>query len=160
MIKDPNCKNKHWKMDELDNLVFDEIRKLASDPRYITDAREAHQATTDTPEKIAILEKEIDKLDVQISRFMDLYGVGQFTIDQVGAKVGPLNKQREALQKELDDLNAESGELTEEETLQVVEAFEEVLSRGDFAEIRLTIETLISYIEIDNEDVHIHWKFL
>lgn len=161
MIKDPNCKNKNWKMEELDALVFDAIRQLALDPEAIHTARaENLKKNTAIAEKVAVLEKEIHKLDAQISRFMDLYGIGQFTIEQVSGKVNPLNEQRKALQNELDTLTAETGELTEEETLQIVRSFDEILASGDFAKIRLTIESLIYYIELDEDNVYIHWKFL
>jgi len=160
MIKDPNCKNKNWKMDELDTLVFNEIRQLALDPDYIRNARAEKLRQSDAPNKIEIIKKEIEKLDEQISRFMDLYGIGKFTIDQVSSKIDPLNERRTGLEKELENLNASVGELTEEETLRIVENFEEALGRNDFNEIRLIIETLIYYIEIDNEDIYIHWKFL
>lgn len=159
MIKDPNCKNKNWKMVELDNLVFNEIRKLALDPEYIHDLRQVRAKKTDTPNKIEIIQNKINELDDQISRFMDLYGIGKFTIDQVSGKIDPLNEQKVALEKELAELNASSGSLTEEETIKLVTSFEEVLARGDFNEIRLIIESLIYYIEIDNEDIYIHWKF-
>lgn len=161
MVKDPNCKNKNWKMEELDALVFSEIEQLALDPEAIHTARaENLKKNTAAAEKVAVLEKEIHKLDAQISRFMDLYGIGKFTIDQVSSKVDPLNEQRTALQNELDALTAETGELTEEETLQIVQNFHDILASGDFAKIRLTIETLIYYIELDEDDVYIHWKFL
>lgn len=160
MIKDPNCKNKNWRMEELDALVFAEIEQLALDPDYITAIRAEHLKTSDTPEKIAIIEKEIKKLDEQISRFMALYGVGTFTIEQVSKEVAPLNEQRSALTAELDSLNAETGELTVEETIQLVQSFGDILASGDFDKIRLAIETLIYYIELDNEVVRIHWKFL
>ena len=160
MIKDPNCKNKNWKMSELDDLVIKEIRQLALDPEYIRNARADSMKKTDVGDKVAILEKEIASLDAQISRFMDLYGIGKFTIDQVSGKIDPLNEQRSKLQKELDDLTAETGELTEEEAIQIVQKLDDILDRDDFNEIRQTIELLISYIEIDNEDVYIHWTFL
>jgi hypothetical protein len=38
------------------------------------------------------------------------------------------------------------------------EAFSEVLEREDINEIRMAIESLIYYIEIDNDDVLIQWK--
>lgn len=161
MVKDPNCKNKNWKMDELDNLVFDEIRKLAFDPEYFNEVKRYQRAkTTDEPSKIAILEKEIAKVDEQISRFMDLYGIGKFTIDQVSQKVDPLNENRNRLVKELEALNAETGRLTEEEAREIIDSFEDVMETGDFNKIRLMIESLVYYIEIDNEDVYIHWKFV
>ena len=147
-------------MDELDALVFAEIRQLALDPDYIRNAQTEKLKQSDAPNKIAIIKKEIEKIDEQISRFMDLYGIGKFTIDQVSNKIDPLNERRTSLEKELESLNASTGELTEEETLRIVKSFEEALEREDFNEIRLIIETLIYYIEIDNEDVYIHWKFL
>lgn len=159
MVKDPNCKNKNWKMQELDDIVFGEIKKFAMDPERISRIKQEKKETKKEPNKIDIIEKKIKEIDDQISRFMDLYGIGRFTIDQVSSKVDPLNEMRNGLQRELDTLNAESGRLTEEEAIEIFSTFDEVFERGDFDEIRLFIESLIYYIEIDNDDVYIHWKF-
>lgn len=160
MVKDPNCKNKNWKMGELDEIVFNEIRKLAKDPRHITDLRQEKKNRTDAPTKVDILRHEIEKIDEQISRFMDLYGIGKFTIDQVSGKVDPLNEQRRNLERELEQLNAEAGAITEEEAIEVIQSFGDILDRNDFNEIRLALETLIYYIELDEDLVYIHWKFI
>ena len=160
LIKDPTCKNKRWKMNELDGIVLDEIRKLATDPEYLKIVREENKEQSDVPDKIRILEGEIAKLDEQISRFMDLYGIGKFTIDQVSAKVDPLNMSRDNLQKELDNVNAAAGRLTEDETIEILETFADVMDSGDFDEIRALIESLIYYIELDGDTVYIHWKFI
>lgn len=160
MIKDPNCKNKNWKMHELDNIIFDEIKKLALDPDYIVKIKQDKKDRSNSePNKIDIIEKEIEKIDEQISRFMDLYGLGVFTIDQVSDKVTPLNEKKNALTHELEKLNAETGKLSEEDAIEIVNSFEDILEGGDFNEIRLVIESLIYYIELDNDDVYIHWKF-
>jgi len=159
MIKDPNCKNKNWKMNELDNLVFNEIRKLALDPDYLHEIRAEKNKNSDTPNKIEIIKKQIEDIDSQISRFMDLYGIGQFTIDQVSNKVDPLNEQKQGLIKELDTLNATISNMNDEDVYEIVSTFGDVLERGDMGEIRLLLESLISYIEIDGEDIYIHWKF-
>lgn len=160
MIKDPNCKNKNWKVNELDAIVFDEIKKLALKPDYIKEIRKEKNENTDIQVKIKAIENEIENIDDQISRFMDLYGIGKFTIDQVSKKVDPLNERRRNLETELNSLNVETAELTEEETLKIVESFDDILKRNDFDEIRLTIETLIYRIELDNDIVRIHWKFI
>ena len=160
MVKDPNCKNKNWKMDELDNIVFNEIKKLAIDPEYLHTLKKAKDDNNDTPNKVEILKKEIADLDEQISRFMDLYGTGKFTIDQVSSKVDTLNVRRYALSKELESLNVDTNIMSEEETLKIVESFADVLDREDLNEIRLVIESLIYYIELDEDDIYIHWKFL
>ena len=49
--------------------------------------------------------------------------------------------------------------MTDEEVFEIAQSFSEVFDRGDFNEIRSVIESLISYIELDNDDVTIHWKF-
>ena len=121
--------------------------------------RQEKNDKNDTPNKVEILTNEIAKIDEQISRFMDLYGIGKFTIDQVSSKIDPLNEQRKGLEKELESLNATTGELSEEETIEIASSFAEVLDRGELNEIRLVIESLIYYIEIDEEDVYIHWRF-
>lgn len=159
MIKDPNCRNKNWRMEELDKMVFDEIRKFVVDPNFIKEVKAEEHKKDDGENKVAAIEREIEKIDTQISRFMDLYGIGKFTIDQLSGKTDPLNEERAKLVKELKTLNAESGRLTEEEALEIFETFEETLKYGDFDEIRAMIESLIYYIEIDNEDIYIHWKF-
>lgn len=160
MIKDPNCKNKRWEMTALDNIVFDEIRKLASDPARIQHMRDSKAKKDGTPEKIAVLQKEIEKINAQISRFMDLYGIGKFSIEQVSEKVDPLNAQKTALEKEIAALKGGGQELTVRETHNIIKDFEGVLQRNDFNEIRLMIETLIYNIVIDNEEIQINWKFL
>lgn len=159
MVVDPNCKNKNWKMNELDTIVFDEIKKLATDPEYFHVIQKEKEESSDSPNKIDILKKEIKNINDQISRFMDLYGIGTFTIDQVSEKVDPLNDHKKGLEKELEALNADLNVMTEEEVQEIVSTFFEVLESGDLHKIRLAIETLISYIELDNDDVYIHWKF-
>lgn len=158
MIKDPNCKNKNWKMVELDEAVFNEIRKLAVSPEYIHEIKSSKKVDTDVEAKVKVLDAEIKKINEQISRFMDLYGIGKFTIDQVSGKVDPLNDQKRALEKEREKLTATEGTLTEEEALEIVESFEEAFDSGDFIAIRSIVESLIYYIELDNDDVYIHWK--
>lgn len=160
MIKDPNCKNKNWKMTDLDNIVFNEIRKLAMVPDYVKELRQEKEKNTIEPNKIDILKKEIANIDDQISRFMDLYGIGKFTIDQVSGKVDPLNIKKAGLVKELEQLNADVGAITEAEAFEIINSFGDILDRDDFDEIRLAIETLIYYIDIDGEDIYIHWKFI
>lgn len=160
MIKDPNCKNKNWKLPELDSIIIEEIKKLATDPDYINVLRNEKNNNSDTLNKIDIIKMEIDKIDDQISRFMDLYGIGQFTIDQVSSKVNPLNEQRKSLEKELEVYNSTVNGISDEETIEIATSFADVLDRGELNEIRLVIESLISYIELDNDDVYIHWKFL
>lgn len=160
MIKDPNCKNNYWRMEVLDEIVLNEIRKLAIDPEYMKTLIDKKPIDIDTPDKVKIIQEELLNIDDQISRFMDLYGIGKFTIEQVSQKIDPLNEKRSALERELDKLNAERGAISEERVIEIANSFEDILERGNFDEIRLVIESLIYKIELDNDDVYIHWKFV
>ena len=159
LIKDPNCKNKNWNVSELDDIVLSEIKKLALNPDYIRQAQESRVEKSDAAEQIKILKKEIKKIDAQISRFMDLYGVGQFTIEQVMSKVDPLNLQRYALNNEIEFLSRTPGQLSEADTLEILSTVDEVLEAGEFKDIRNIVEALINKIELNDDDIYIYWKF-
>lgn len=159
MIKDPNCKNKTYRMETLDNAIFDEIKKLASDPNYIFEIKEENPLQNEKENKIKIIKSEIEKIDNQRSRFMDLYGLGDFTSEELQEKVTPLKEQKEKLLSELESLNYQESELSPDETIEIVSNFSDILDRGEYNEIRLVIESLIDKIEIDEDNIFIHWKF-
>lgn len=158
MIKDPNCKNKNYKMDTLDNMIFDEIRKLANDPTHVHKIRQ-EKFSDEHSEKERLISKKIAQIDSQKSRFMDLYGVGEFTIDEVQEKVAPLNKQKEKLVLELENMSKDNASLSEKEAIEILKTFEDVMNEGDYGQIRMLIDSLIEKIEIDNEDIDIFWRF-
>lgn len=158
MIKDPNCKNKNWKAEELEAIVFDAIRQLALDPSRIMDADTSAPNQDENANQVALIEKEIEKLDAQISRFLDLYGMGRFTAEQLNSKTDPLNATKAKLVRELNALNAEAGRVTAEEAVEYAASLDEALEHGTFEEVRGIIEALIYTIELDGDDAHIHWK--
>lgn len=159
MVKDPNCRNKNWKMPELDGIVLGEIKKLALDPTYVRTIRDEKSNNPNNINKIDILRDQIQRIDTQVSRFMDLYGLGTFTIEQVSEKIEPLNEQKKSLEAELSTLNVDDDVMDEAEIQEIAISLEDVLNRGQLDEIRLVVESLIAYIELDEDDVYIHWKF-
>ena len=160
-IKDPNCKNKNFKVDFLDNLIFNEIRKLAADPNYIPKMREEKAKTDENAKKIQVIEKEINNIENQISRFMDLYGKGRFTFEQLDKQIIPLEDQKHKLQEEISNLQIDEPEkLSEEDAIRLVTTFSEILDRGNLKEVREALECLIERIEIDDEEIDIHWNFV
>ena len=156
VCKDPNCQNKIWRMNDLNNLVFDEIRKLALDPEYISEIK-ASNAPDDRPQ---IIEEELEKIDEQINRLLDLYTIGQLPIDVIQERIQKLNEQKEKLESELEHINEETEEkMSHDKAVELVQSFGDVLDRGDLAEIRTVIGALVDNIEIDGENVTIHWSF-
>ena len=139
------CHNKHWTMEDLDKIVFDEIRKLALDETY----------QPEQPKQINT-EKQREKLDKQIARLIDLYAVGGMPLDSIQAKIQALEEQKEAL------LAAEQPveKITFDESKHIASGFGVVLDNGNFYQIRTVIESLIDRIEIDGERVSIYWNFM
>jgi site-specific DNA recombinase len=157
MIKDPNCKNKNWRVDDLNEIILNEIRKLQVDPDYIETLKNTPKSD-EIINKGEILKGQIEAIEKQMSRFMDLYALSSISMDTVKAKIDPLNEQRTALQRELDTLQP-SNVMTVEEVQEVVKDFGDVLERGNLNELRLVVESLINRIELDEEEITIHWKF-
>jgi site-specific DNA recombinase len=144
--KRTDCNLKKWAVDELDSLIFDEIRKLTFD---------VGSGEAPKEDKKPIIEAEIKKLDEQISRLIDLYAVGKMPIKTLEDKIAELNEKKSALEDELE----EDIKMTGEEARQIALTFDDVLQRGTFDEIRSVLTLLIEKVELDGDDVIIHWNF-
>lgn len=157
LVKDPNCKNKIWKEDDLTDLVFAEIRKLGTDPEYIAKIQ-AEKVADDRP---AIIQAEKDKLEGQISKLMDLYTLGDMPLETIEKKIHEIGEHKTKLEAELEKIAQENeAKLSETEAFELVKTFGDILDRGDFDEIRAAIGTLIEKIDIDDELIEIHWNFV
>lgn len=155
LIKDATCKNKNWNVDVLTDAVFAEIRKLALDPEYINEIQ-----TIEVNDDIPLLEKEIAKIDEQLSRLMDLYTLGNMPVDVLQDKIHAMNDKKIKLQNELEQLKMEQKDImSKQDALELVSSFDDVLAGGDFDAIRHVIAGLIERIEIDEDEFTIHWNF-
>ena len=154
LVRDPNCQNKIWDMQELNDIVFDEIKKLSLEPSTLDDIISKDDGQID------VVTAEIKKKDEQIERLMDLYALGQFPVDLLQEKVQTINEQKEKLEDSLHKLmDAKTQRISHDRTKTLIESFADVLEQGDFDEIRLVLESLIDRIDLDGEDVIIHWNF-
>ena len=159
MIKDPTCKNKYYRIEKFDQMMFNEIKKLVLDPEYLHSIKQKNDQKEEV-KQIHAIEKQIKSINDQISRFMDLYGLGRYTIAELDEKTKPLQDQRSKLTIELKKLKGESNRLTEDQVIQLVNNFDDVLEHGDLHERRAIIEQLIERIDIDGDDITIHWNFI
>lgn len=156
MVKDPNCKNKVWRADELDGIIFDQIKQLVIDPEYLDSLRESKP---DNSDKINILRSEITKIDDRISKLMDLYTYGKIDVETISDKIDQLTASKNALNNQLDDLAATDESLDVEAAIELASSFENLLNAGSFDDIRGIIEALIQKIELDGDDITIYWNF-
>lgn len=157
MIKDPNCRNKNYRAEELDAAILHEIHQLVIDPDRIKQAR-ANRPVTDVTEKVKAITQEIAKIDTQISKMMDLYALGTIDLDVISDKVSHLNDRKVSLTKELDSMKVPETDdtMTEADIRTMAALMEDDLPIEDKRNI---VQSLIRYIEIDEENIIIHWKF-
>ena len=156
MIKDPNCRNKNYRMEVLESAILDEIHKLAIDPNRVEEVRE-NRPVSDVAEKIKTITSEIAKIDTQISKVMDLYALGTIDLNVISDKVAALNNQKTALTKELDSMSVpKTDAMTTQEVMDIASLMKDDLPLEDKRNI---LQSLIYYIEIDEDNVTIHWKF-
>ena len=160
MIKDPNCSNRYYKTEELEEIVYSEIRKLATDPEYHEKIRNDILQEREADDNVKIIKEEIDSLTSQISKFMDLYSINKLTLQEVDDKITPLSEKRDKLETDLKILTKPAeGALSPEEVEELADSFEDILERDDLDEIRLTLTTLIKKIVITGDDIEIFWNF-
>ena len=88
---------------------------------------------------------------------MDLYALGTISLEQIKEKTEPLSEQVERLESTLENLQhtEERENLIENQ----IRTASEVIKEGTFEQKRLIIDSLIEYIELDGEDISIHWNF-
>lgn len=155
LIRSADCDNRKWNMDELDQTVFAEIKKLSLDPDRIT----VSEDRTDD-ERTTIIKKEIEKIDQQTIRMMDLYSVGNMPIDLIQDKIAELNDQKTKLADDLRRIeDADRRRMSKEDAVGIVKNFGDIIERNDFGEIRSMISALIEKIVIFGDDLEIHWTF-
>jgi 2,4-dienoyl-CoA reductase-like NADH-dependent reductase (Old Yellow Enzyme family) len=114
----------------------------------------------DEVKQIHAIEDQIKSINSQISRFMDLYGLGRYSIEELDAKTQPLTDQKLKLQQELNRLKEDSQKMTEDDVMEIVSDFDQVIEKGDLTQKRAVIEALIDRIEILDENITIHWNFI
>lgn len=139
------CKNDNWRMEELDKLIFDEIKKLSFES----------SAPSNLPDNTDIINDRINELNKQIERLMNLYTLDEVPFDVLQKKIHSISEQKAKLEK---SLTVEPNTISEEEAEEIVTSFDDILSTEDIDTIRTAITSLINRIEIDGENVYIYWN--
>lgn len=138
------CSMRYVRMDDLDAMVFDEIRKLALDPEAVSKAA--------PPDSIPVTD-EIAAIDHKLERLIDLYASESIPKDALQSRIAALQEQKQALLDRMND--AETFD-----ALPVIQSFADILSSGDFAMIRTTLTALINKIIVRSpDDISIYWRF-
>lgn len=148
MIRDPNCKNKTWRVSVLDKIILDQIKSLSIDPDALKIIPEA--------KKEKPLKTQLEKLRSQRSKLMDLYSLGNMDLQLVTEKIEPLNQQISALEEQLK--NQEQKIEVKKEMSDTLMTAPEIIDKGTHQQKRALVLSVISKIELNDDEINIYWK--
>jgi site-specific DNA recombinase len=151
------CTNPFYRIDQLDEKIFNEVKKLYLDPEYF---KEIIAEAPEEKDNSKAIREEIKRIDVQISNLMDLYAVGSLPMNVIQQKIDDLDAHKSALQSQLE---TEGNKKDRKKLLQRVEktirTIPQILEEGSFEDKRNLLEDLIERIVLDGDDIEIHWNF-
>lgn len=159
-IKNPDCSNKKWFAEQLENIIFGEVHKLAFDPAYIEQQIQGDTKRSDNDKSVVAMSKRVDEIDKTMSRLMDLYALGSLEMEDIKAKIEPLSKEKEKLNHHIEVLKESDSRMSPSEAQNIARSFGEVLETGSLDDMRFVLNELINRIELNGEKVVIHWNFV
>lgn len=154
-VMDPNCKNDHWKIEDLDALVCSHVDALISHPSTLESVLQS--AGTDKRVEIdkTALRKRTKEIDAQITKLIDLYQVGAIPMEAITSRVNDLSAERASLQEKIDAPDeAPAADLF----LEAVSAYKDGFQDGDTDRRRLLLSSVVERVTIDGQSVKIHWR--
>lgn len=141
-VIDPDCKNKKWKIEELDAVVIDYVSNLD-----FLRLKQPHRKK-ETPDYSG----RIKEIDGQINKLIDLYQVGSIPIEIISEKIEYLNKEKITLKSHSEP---DCEKLTLEDLKAAKDRFVELLADGDLQEKRYCLTILIDRIIVSDDNVNI-----
>ena len=154
-VKDPDCKNDHWRIEELDALVCSQVDALASSgsalDRVLAEASTAKKAVIDK----SAIRRRVAEIDGQVAKLIDLYQVSAIPMETVTARVEALSTERTRLQEQLDIPEDTPASAL---FMEALDTYRSSFKDSDMPRKRLLLASLIERVTIDGQSVALHWR--
>ena len=158
MVKDPNCKSPHIPVEELDAMVEAEVLYLAEDPSRVDELIKKRAAGDGGSKVAAGISEEVQKLDAEIGRLMDLLQHDQLaTVEDIADRISQVHAERMKLVPSLREIVP--GQYDVEAAKMLLRDIRFGWSRLDMRGRRSFLLQLIDGIHINAEDIRIAWSF-
>lgn len=145
MIKDRNCQNKRWNEEELDKKIIDYLKEI-----------DYNKIKEESTMEIVDYDKMIAKTDKEIERAVKLYTTSKISISILNQTTDDLNKKRENL---IDKKNEQEDRMKNKEKSLVYSMNNFDWKNASKYELMHVVDTLIDRIELDDNNVDIHFNF-
>ena len=158
MIRSDHCTNRlhPYTQEELDELIINEIRKLAVDEEYIKAI--IQEDSGPQVDEMELFQDRLKEVQTQMDKLLNLYQIGVLDLSDIENRIQDLKHEKETLQKSLDDASA-SVPLDVHKVQSYASAFEAAYRSGNTECINQMIRLLIDKIVVLNADIEIHRTF-
>ena len=157
MVKDPNCKAPHIPFEDLDAMVEAEVLRFAADPSLVDEVvkkRAADGGSSDSHSK----SEEVDRLDAEIGRLMDLLQYDTLvSVGEIAERIEKLHAERMSLVPNSWDIVP--GHYDAEAAKMLLRDIHFSWSALDLRGKRSFLFQLIDGIHIGAEGFRVEWSF-
>lgn len=153
-VLDPNCKNKKWKIPQLDALVSNCILRM-----NYSNLKEHPPASAPAPD----YDRRLEEIEKQTTRLVELYQVGSVPLELVSSKMEALSREKTALenaalQASIQNTGKDVCNHTNEGMAAAQDVISSILETGSLEEKRSCLTMLIDKVVINGDDVNIILK--
>ena len=160
MVKDHSCKNKNWPRADLEKHILDIIEKYSKNPHLLYEIKKEPMNIGPTKE----VQEEINRLNGEISRLMDLYQTNDVTlqVDNVAERINELYQRKITLinMYQSDEKVLKRNFSVESAKLVIADIMAATENEDKLQFIRYSLMRLLKRITIDGEKITLHWSFI
>ena len=164
MRKSDYCKNPNFRVDLLDEIIINEVKKLKFDRAYFNEIVASERKVIPVDNELLVLRRKLETVQGQIDKLMDLYTIGVIPIQDIGDRVKPLYDEKTKLETSILNRELETkapDTLTEVETRDILDSYTDSIDEIDYETKRELVHSLISKVEImPDESLKIYWRFV
>lgn len=158
MIKDPNCKAPHIPVEELDAMVEAEVLQLASDPSQVDEIIKKRAAGDGGSKVAAGISEEVQRLDAEIGRLMDLLQHDALaSVGDIAERISQVHAERMKLAPSLREIVPRQYDVGAAKML--LRDIRYGWSMLDMRGRRSFLLQLIDRVQINAEDIRVVWSF-
>lgn len=158
MVKDPNCRNRNWKAEELEAIIEERVRELLHSPKMAEQLATANKPKVPTPVKNNKVEKRIHEIDRQINKLMELYQHDSIPTDVLSDKINKLYNEKTALQTSLEPVQT-NNVIPFDLVLELISDAAQIWDFADVSQKRRVLQSLIRKITLTDDNIDIEWAF-
>lgn len=158
MVKDPNCKAPHIPVEELDAMVEAEVLKLAADPSQVDEIIKKRAAGDGGSSTAAGISEEVQRLDAEIGRLMDLLQHDALaSVGDIAERISQVHAERMKLVPSLREIVPRQYDVGAAKML--LHDIHFGWSKFDMRGRRSFLLQLIDRVQINAEDIRVVWSF-